>query len=334
MMKKPPQFVIVCVGLICATLLTSWGFLVHRTIHQLAVYELPEAIAPFFYANMDKLVAEAGRPDNRRNTDSTEASKHFIDLEPFGKNAANDMPYSFSKAIKKYTKDSLLKYGYVPYHILYMKEKLTAAFKAGNKDSILFYATDLAHYIGDSHVPLHTTENYDGQLTDQKGLHSLWESVIPELLLTDYNLYSQHQATYIKRPEVAIWTAIRHAHALLPDVLAVEKEVSKQFTPETKYRTQLRRGVEVKSYTSSFAKAYAAALHNTINDQLLASANLIADFWYTSWVDAGRPALAPITNWNDNIAKQYAAELQLYKTNTLIKQNKLIAKKAVVKEGE
>ncbi|MEL4881749.1 hypothetical protein AAEH85_22620, partial [Shewanella algae] len=75
-------------------------------------------------------------------------SKHFIDLEPYGKNAANDMPYSFSKAIKKYSKDSLLKYGYVPYHILFMKEKLTKAFKEKNKDSILFYATDLAHYIG------------------------------------------------------------------------------------------------------------------------------------------------------------------------------------------
>lgn len=334
MMKKFPQFLIVCTGLICVTLLTSWGFLVHRTIHQLAVYKLPEPIAPFFYMNMDKLVAEAGRPDTRRNTDSTEASKHFIDLEPYGKNAANDMPYSFSKAIKKYSKDSLLKYGYVPYHILYMKEKLTKAFKERNKDSILFYATDLAHYIGDANVPLHTSVNYDGQLTDQKGLHSLWESVIPELLILNYNLYNTHQATYLKRPEVAIWNAIRQAHALVPNVLALEKEVSKQFTPETKYRIQMRRGVEVKYYTTAFAKAYAAALKSTVNDQLIASADLIADFWYTAWVDAGKTDLSSITNWNDHSAKQYADELQLYKSNTLIKENKLIAKKAVAKEVE
>ena len=38
-----------------------------------------------------------------------------------------------------------------------MKEKLTAAFQdRGNKDSILFYAADMGHYISDSHVPLHT----------------------------------------------------------------------------------------------------------------------------------------------------------------------------------
>ncbi|MEN9598582.1 MAG: hypothetical protein RL596_893 [Bacteroidota bacterium] len=326
-MKKSTYFFVIVTCLVCLTLFSSWGFLVHRTIHQLAVYELPEPMAPFFYANMEKLVAEAGRPDTRRNTDSTEASKHFIDLEPFGKNAAHDMPYSFTKAIKKYSKDSLLKYGYVPYHILYMKEKLTAAFRAKNKDSILFYATDLAHYIGDAHVPLHTTENYDGQLTDQKGLHSLWESVIPELLITEYNLYSAHKATYLKKPELAIWTAIRQAHALLPDVLAQEKAVSKQFTPETKYRTQVRRGVEVKYYTTAFAKAYAVALNNTVNEQLLASGDLIADFWYTSWIDAGKPDLSAITNWNDNLAKQYADEIHLYNRNELIKQKKLIAKK-------
>ena len=43
-------------------------------------------------------------------------------------------------------------------------EKLTSAFKSKNKDSILFYAADLGHYVGDLHVPLHITNNYDGQL--------------------------------------------------------------------------------------------------------------------------------------------------------------------------
>ena len=35
--------------------LSSWGFLVHRTIHQLAVYELPAEIKPFFYKNIEKI---------------------------------------------------------------------------------------------------------------------------------------------------------------------------------------------------------------------------------------------------------------------------------------
>jgi hypothetical protein len=51
----------------------SWGFLIHKTVHQLAVYTLPKEMVPFFYQHMDYLVNNAPRPDQRRNTDSTEA---------------------------------------------------------------------------------------------------------------------------------------------------------------------------------------------------------------------------------------------------------------------
>lgn len=306
----------------------SWGFLVHRTIHQLAVYELPAELRPFFYKNIEKIVADAPRPDQRRNEDSTEAPKHFIDLEMYGENAAEKMPFDWQKAIKKYSKDSLEKYGYVPYHVIYMQHKLTNAFKNKNKDSILFYAADIGHYIGDAHVPLHTTVNYDGQLTNQKGLHSLWESMIPELEIDQYQLYSAHKAKYLKNPAAAIWKAVRTGFAMVPEMLAKETEVSKNFTEATKYRVQIRRGRESKSYTTEFAKAYAAALKPSINNRLLQSADLIADFWYTAWVDAGKPDMMSITgNWTNNDEQQLNKELEAFRKNELLKQQLLISKK-------
>ncbi len=306
----------------------SWGFLVHRTIHQLAIYELPDGMVPFFYQNMDYLVSNAPRPDMRRNQDSTEASKHFIDLEMYENGKGNKMPEDWQSAVKIYTKDSLLKYGYLPYHIIYMKGKLTEAFKSGNKDSILFYATDMGHYIGDANVPLHTTTNYDGQLTNQKGLHSLWESTIPELELENYNLYSPHKASYLKKPTAAIWEAIRRAAALVPDMLQKEKEVSAGFTDAQKFRTQIRRGAESKSYTTEFARAYAAALKGTINAQLLHSADLIADFWYTSWVDAGKPDLLGITpNWTKEMSEKLKNELGIFSANKLLENKLLLSRK-------
>lgn len=314
---------------------TSWGFLVHKTVHQLAVYELPETMLPFFYQQMDYLVTNAPRPDMRRNEDSTEATKHFIDLEMFGEEAATKMPLDWNRAVQKYTVDSLLKYGYVPYHVVYIKEKLTAAFRKQNKDSILFYAADLGHYIGDAHVPLHTTVNYDGQLTDQKGLHSLWESMIPEIEIGNYSLYSSHKATYLKKPAEAIWQAVRNAAKLVSDMLQKEKEVSKGFTEEKKFRVQIRRGKETKSYTTAFAKAYAAALGTTINDQLRSSADLIADFWYTSWVDAGKPDLSQMnTGWSEGAEQKLAAELKAFHANKLLENKLLLSKKAEVKAGE
>ncbi len=307
---------------------SSWGFLIHKTVQQLAIYELPYALKPFFYQNMDNLVYNSPRPDIRRNTDSTEATKHFIDLEAFGPNAANDMPLDWASALAKYGHDSLVKYGYVPYHVVSMKEQLVKAFKAKNKDSILFYAADLGHYIGDANVPLHTTLNYDGQLTNQKGLHALWESMIPEIEIANYTLHTNHKASYLKHPDQAIWEAVRRAAILVPDMLAKEKSVSLQFTDAQKFRVQMRRGVETKSYTTDFAKAYAQALQTSINDQLIHSANLIADFYYTAWVDAGKPDLASINSNFDNTAKQkMKAAQKVYKNNALLTQKMLLSKK-------
>lgn len=314
---------------------SGWGFLVHKTVHQLAVYELPESMQPFFYQQMGYLVNNAPRPDMRRNEDSTEATKHFIDLEMFGEQAATRMPLDWNRAVQKYTADSLIKYGYVPYQVVHIKEKLTNAFRKGNKDSILFYAADLGHYIGDAHVPLHTTVNYDGQLTDQKGLHSLWESMIPELEIGNYSLYSAHKAVYLKNPAEAIWQAIRKAAKLVPEMLQKEKELSKGFTDEQKFRVQIRRGKETKSYTTAFAKAYASALGTTINDQLRASADLIADFWYTSWVDAGKPDLSRInTGWSALTQQQLEAELKAFRENKLLENKLLLSKKTETPTGQ
>jgi hypothetical protein len=302
---------------------SSWGFLVHRTINQLAIYSLPAPLQSYFHADMKYLEENAPRPDIRRNTDRTEDTKHFIDLEMFGHNAANDMPLDWASAVKKYSEDTLKKYGWGPYNAMMQMEHLTNAFKSKNKDSILFYAADLGHYIGDLHVPLHTTANYDGQLTGQKGLHGLWESFIPELKISEYQLYNKHQATYLKHPAEALWKDVRHANALLPEMFAKEKALTVKFTPETKYKVQMRYGKESKMYTKEFAEAYALELGPTINGQLIASANMISDFWYTAWVNAGKPDLGTTRG----ISKELEAELKSYQSNELIKNDLLLSKK-------
>ena len=326
LMKRGIAFIVLAAWIICS----SWGFLVHRTVNQLAVYKLPDGLRNFFYANMDYVVQHSVRPDLRRNEDSTEDTKHFIDLEAFGDSAAWKMPLKWEQAIVIFHRDSLLKYGYVPYHVIHMKNLLTGAFRSGKKDSILFYAADLAHYIGDAHVPLHTTLNYDGQLTNQKGLHCLWESMIPEIEIDQYDLAAKRKAKYLKQPDVAIWNAVRTSHLMLPELFRQETETSKGFTDSTKYRTQLRRGREVRSYTSDFAKAYSRNLQSSINTQLKSSADLIADFWYTAWVDAGRPDLGKLYSLPEDKKSKLKEECKSFRKNKLIANKQLIAKQAGV----
>ena len=60
-----------------------------------------------------------------------------------------------------------------------------------------------------------------------------------------------------------------------------------------------------------------------MNGQLIASANMIADFWYTAWVNAGKPELTLTRDVSANLAKELAS----FKQNKLIQDGLLISKK-------
>ena len=75
-------------------------------------------------------------------------------------------------------------------------------------------AADLGHYVGDAHVPLHTTSNYNGQKTGQKGIHAFWESRIPELSGGQYSNFVP-TVNYIDDPQSFIWEAVLESHRLL-----------------------------------------------------------------------------------------------------------------------
>lgn len=305
--------------------LSSWGFLVHKTTHQLAVYALPKKLGTFFYQNLDYLVYNSVRPDVRRKDDKTEESKHFIDIDApvFGENAIETMPEKWEDALQKYPLDTLLKYGTVNWEVMKLQKKLTNAFRNKMKDSILYYAADLGHYIEDAHVPLHTSINYDGQLSNQKGIHALWESVVPEIHITGYNLYQKHKARYLKDPQHSIWIAFRKSNSLLKDVLAEEIKASEGFTDATKFKQTESFGRLRKNYTGAFAKAYAARLGNTINERLLESASLVSDFWYTAWVDAGCPDLSEIQAVSPEVESKLKEEKKSWKANELISKGLL-----------
>mgnify|MGYP000123432435 CR=1 FL=1 len=105
---ETPRFPSLSLLLVIALIsFSSWGFLVHRTINQISIYNLPEPLRSFFHKDKANLVYNSVRPDIRRNTDKTEGSKHYIDLEKFGPNAVNNMPMDWATAVKKYSEDTL-----------------------------------------------------------------------------------------------------------------------------------------------------------------------------------------------------------------------------------
>lgn len=319
--------------LFCSALSYGWGFFGHKLIHQLAIYNLPKQLQGFYFKHQNYLISKSVRPDERRNNDPAEAPRHYIDIDVYGEEAVNTMPEAWEAAAARYTADTLLKYGIVPWHVVVMQERLTNAFRQQNADSILYYSADLGHYIADAHVPLHTTLNYDGQLTAQKGMHSLWESKLPELFAQTYKLKGE-KADYIPNTEKQIWQVVRHTYSLIPQTLSDELEVSKNFTSETKYDQVERNGKMRQYYSDAFAKAYQQKLGNMVEQQMSAAAQEVANFWYTAWVDGGKPDMdklmfEPLTKAEK---KQLKQEKKAFRKGKLFEKDMVVAAKG--KAGE
>ena len=105
---------------------------------------------------------------------------------------------------------------------------MVIAFKEKNIDYILKNSADLGHYVSDAHVPLHTIQNYDGQLTNQKGIHAFCESILAELF-ADYYDYLVGTAEYQYSVLDVAWKAVESNFNSLDSVLLFEKELSLGF---------------------------------------------------------------------------------------------------------
>ena len=290
----------------------AWGFFGHRLLNRLAVYTLPPGMIGFYKANIEYLTVNATRPDSRRMLVPGEAPKHFLDVDRYGDSAEFKLPRKYADAVARYGEDSLLRHGIVPWNVVTMKNQLTAAFKAKDTDRILRLSADMGHYIADACVPLHTTRNYNGQFTGQRGIHGLWESRLPELLSADYDLFSG-RAEYLPDPTDAIWQAVIRSHAAVDSVLRFEKQLTAEVGDDQKFGYEERGNKAIRTYSRDFSKAYHARLNGQVERQLRYAAGLIGDFWFTCWVDGGSPDLHQLQN-APSLAEQQRLEREAKET--------------------
>lgn len=200
------------------------------------------------------------------------------------------LPVYWKEALKWYTEDSLQKHGILPWHLALMKYKLTEAFKAKDSERILKLSAEIGHYISDGNVPLHTCRNYNGQLSNQHGIHGLWESRLPELYFSSYDFFVG-PAEYISNTSEAFWDMIFKTHAAVDSVLLFERRLNERFPPDKKYAFEERGATVVKVYSKEYCNAYHKMLGGQVERQMRTSVKMVGNIWFTCWVDAGQPDL-------------------------------------------
>ncbi len=265
----------------------SWGFWAHKRINRIAVFTLPPEMFGFYKQNIEFITEHAIDPDKRRYVSKMEAPRHFIDIDHYGEYPFEMVPRRWFDAVDKYSEDTLQAYGIVPWHIYRMMTWLTSAFKEKNEKKILQLSADIGHYIGDAHVPLHTTINYNGQLTGQKGIHGFWETRLPELFGEDYD-YFVGKASYIKQPLDLIWEMILQSAAAKDSVLLFEKQLTDEYPADKKYGfgTQGQQ-----TYSREFSAEYHRRLNGMVERRMRSAILNVGNIWMTCWVNAGQPNL-------------------------------------------
>ena len=272
-----------------------WGFYGHKKITELAIFTLPVEMISFYKQNAAIIVQKAVAPDQRRYVIDAEGPKHYIDLDEFEN--LDSIPKYWFDAVEEFGEERLVDRGIVPWSAYFTYKQLINAFKVKNYDKIIMKSCDLAHYLADANVPLHTTSNYNGQKTGQRGVHGFWETRLPSLFSDDYDFFVG-RATYLDDPQASIWRSVFEANKLVDSLLRVEEEITYLIGASKKYAFEDKGKRTVKVYSEKYSNAYHQAMP-AVELQMQRSIKIIGDFWFTAWIEAGQPDLSEIYKGNE-----------------------------------
>ena len=297
-----------------------WGFYAHQKINYYSVFLLPPQMMVLYKPNISFLSEHSIDPDKRRYGVPEEGPRHYLDIDHYGTYPFNELPRNFDSAVAKYSLDTIMKHGIVPWHVQVMLKRLTYAFRDKDFSRIMKNSAEIGHYIADAHVPLHASSNHNGQLTNQKGIHGFWESRVPELLAEKQFDFFIGKATYIKDPGTYIWERFLESAKASDSVLRFERELTNEFTSDQKYAFEERNGVVIRQYSSAFTIAFNNKLDGMIERRMRQSIHTIASFWFTAWVNAGQPDLKSLVKqkFSENDIKEFEELNQKWNSGKMI----------------
>ncbi|MFT6336783.1 MAG: hypothetical protein ACJATI_003544 [Halioglobus sp.] len=218
-------------------------------------------------------------------------TQYYEDSWVVNGSAIDSLLPGFSGRSNLHISDQFSKEGILPYHLNSMYYWLVQAFEDGDYEKILRLSAEYGHYIGDAHVPLHTTKNYNGQFTDQIGIHAFWESRLPELYADTEYSFLVGKALYIKRPLKYFWGIVKDSHKLLADVLDIEKDLTQTYPEDQQMCYDERLDRTIRTQCPEFSRAYHDRMDGMVETRMQDAILSIGSVWFSAWLDAGQPDL-------------------------------------------
>jgi hypothetical protein len=258
----------------------AWGAAAHRYIMGRAIDLLPVEIKPFFDRHRDELVLRVNDPDTWRVVGWPEDPNHFVN---FGRSELGPYPFAglprdYSAAVEKFGVDALGRIGTLPWREAEQFGNLRRAFESfrrnaafATSDTVLFAAV-ASHYLQDAHVPLHATNNNDGQLTGQHGVHARFETALFERYEGKLSIRPAAMAPIVS-PRDAAFDTLLASHQLVARLLRADSDAAAGKTV----------------YDSAYFDRFLASARPILEQQIAASIAATAALITGAWQAAGRP---------------------------------------------
>jgi hypothetical protein len=261
-----------CLGTPCTSF--AWGPTGHRLVNRWAVDTLPPEMRTFFRNNRQFLEDHANDPDEAMSKDKHERELHYIYLDKYGIFPYLKLPHSFDEAVKQYGSGHIHRDGMLPWQVGKISLRLTEAFKAQNWEDVKLQAALLGHYLADAHDPLHTTLNYDGQLTGQTGLAARFEIRLVDKF-TNFFMFVPRDASKIADPTEHAFQDVLETNTWADHIILAD--------------LQARDGLP--DYNEDYYDRFYSRVGSIVMRELSEAAEDTGSYWYTAWLNAGRPQL-------------------------------------------
>jgi hypothetical protein len=263
----------------------AWGFNGHKFITDRAIDLLPQEIRPFFQKYRTTIVEHSIDPDTYRTIGFTEEPpRHFLDMDAYGAFPFPDLPHDYKDAVEKRGADFVVKNGTVPWRAEEIYNQLRDNFRQLTtpspppyaRDNIQLFSAVLAHYVGDSFQPFHAAVNYDGQMTNQQGIHSRFETELFDRYRDKLRI-SPAAVSPIAAPREFMFATLADSFQLVEPILAADREA-------VKGRTEYDDG-----YFAQMFDKTGLIMEKRLSGAVTGVASMIT----TAWTEAGKPALPP-----------------------------------------
>ncbi len=271
------KITILSLAFVSVALLTSWGWVGHNNLsYRSSLSFNSEMTSMGFGAWIQTLADSASVADYRKSNDPNEAPKHYIDIDYYAEFLqSGSISQSLSSNITLHGYSNIYDWGILPWATIATFDSLRNCFQRGDINKALFFACDLGHYVGDGHMPLHITKNYDGAITGNTGIHSRYESTMIGSYISQIS-YTGSAINEVADVPSYIFNYIYENHKYVDSILIADnaaKAVNSSYT-STAYKAELWNRTKV--FTTMLLKNGSHAL---------------AELIYTAWKQGGSPDL-------------------------------------------